>query len=406
VQKTGGGGSLVLPITICRLPAPGLGEVYVGSVEGGDGGAAEEAEGAIDVGAEDFESADDAGITGDGHAVGVGAADEDGTGAEADGFHDVATAADAAVHQDFGAAVDGGDDFGKRADGGIDGIELAPAVVGDDHGGNAFIHGAARVVSREQAFHDDRAGPDLPNPAQVVPADSGVGESRSDIHQLHRLSIGGGDVFKFGDAAIGKKRGEPARMREKLRKKGELGEKRAAEKLLHAVAGIALAHSGDGRVHGDDQRRETGAARAVDAAFGRGSAPQQIELIPHGALRGGFHVFQFVAGNGGEDVAGARLTSGLGGVNLSAGMDQSAVANRRKQSCKGEIVAENADAEIAFVEGDSIARPKKDVVERAVIFAERGFVVGAAVEVIKDSAREAALGETAKIFDIHYAGWA
>jgi hypothetical protein len=381
-----------------------LGCVCVGGVEGGDGGAAEEAESAFDVGAEDFEGADDAGVSGGGQAVGVGAADQDGAGAEADGFYDVGAAADSAIHQNFGAAVDGGDDFGKRADRGIDGIELTAAVIGDDDGGDAFIHGAAGVVSCEQAFHDDWAGPDAADPAQIVPGDGGVGQRGSNIYKLHGPSAGGGDVLKFWNAAVGEKRGKPAGMREKLREKRELGEERVAQELLHAVARIAFAHSGDGRVHGDDEGGEAGAARAVDAAFRGGAATQKIKLIPRGAFGGGFHVFQFVAGNGGEDIAGAGFARGLGGGDFSAGVDQAAVADGRKQPGEGQIHSEDADAEIAFVEGDGVARAKEDVVEGAGIFAERGFVVGASIEVIENGSRKAALGETAKILDIHDAG--
>ncbi len=236
-----------------RSPAPVLGYAYVGGVEGGDGGAAEEAEGAFYVGAEDFERAGHAGIACGGQAVGVGAADEDGAGAEADGFYDVAATADAAIHQDFGASVDGGDDFGERADCGIDGIELAAAMIRDDDCGYAFIHSAARVVPCEQAFHDDWSGPHFSDPDQIVPGYSGVGQGGGDIHQLHGAFARDGDVFEFGNSAIGEKRGEPARVREKLREERELGEERAAEELLHAVARIAFAHSGDGRVYCDDE---------------------------------------------------------------------------------------------------------------------------------------------------------
>ena len=380
--------------------------VYVGGVEGGDGGAAEEAEGAFNVGAEDFEGADDAGIAGGGQAVGVGAADEDCAGAEADGFYDVSAATDAAVHQNFGAAVYSGNDFGERADCGIDGIELAPAVVGDDHGGDAFIYGASRVVSGKQAFHNDRAGPDFSDPVQIVPAYGGVGERGGDIHQPHGPFAGDGDVFELGNSAIGEKRGEPSRAREKWREKGELGEERTAQKLLHAVARIAFAHSGDGCVHGDDKGGEAGAARAVDAAFGGGAATEEIELIPCGALGGGLHVFQFVAGNCGEYVAGSSIARGFGGGDFSAGVDQTAVADRSQESRESQIECEDAHAEIAFVEGYGVAGAKEDVVEGTRIFAQRGFVVGAAIEVIEDGARETALSETAKIVDVYYAWWA
>jgi hypothetical protein len=386
------------------LSAPVLGCVYVGGVEGGDGGAAEEAEGAFDVGAEDFEGADYAGVAGGGQAVGVGTAYEDSAGAEADGLYDVTATADAAIHQDFGAAVDGGDDFGKRADRGIDGIELTAAVVGDDDGGDAFIHGAARVVSCEQAFHDDWARPDAADPAQVVPGDGGVGERGGDVHQLHRPFARDGDVFELGDSPIGEKRGEPARVREKLREKRELGEERVAQELLHAVARIAFAHSGDWRVHGDDKSGVASAVGTIDAAFGCGAASEEIQLIPRGAFGGGFHVFQLVAGDGGKDVACAGFARGFGGGNFSAGMHQSAVADGCEQAGKGQIKSDDAHAEITFVEGDGVARAKQDVVEGAGIFAERGFVVGAAIEVIENGTRETALGEAAKILDVDYAG--
>src|SRR5258706_16079347 len=80
------------------LAAPVLWEIYVRSIEGGHGGAAEETEGALDVGAEDFEGAGHAGGAGGGQAGGGGAADEHGAGTEADGFCEVAAAADSAVH--------------------------------------------------------------------------------------------------------------------------------------------------------------------------------------------------------------------------------------------------------------------------------------------------------------------
>jgi len=248
------------------------------------------------------------------------------------------------------------------------------------------------------------SGPDVANPAQIVPGDSGVGQRGGDIHQLHGLSAGGGDVFKFGNAAVGEKRCEPTRMREKLREERELGEKRGAEKLLHAVARIALAHTGDGRVHGDDQRGEAGAAGTINAAFGGGAASQEIKLIPRGTFCSGFHVFQFVAGNGREDVAGARIARGFGGGDFPAGMHQTAVTDGSEQTREGEVESQDADAEIAFVEGYGVARAKEDVVEGTGIFSESGFVVGASIKVVEDAARKASLGKAAKIFDIHYAG--
>src|SRR5258708_18387219 len=114
---------------------------------------------------------------------------------------------------------------------------------------------------------------------------------------MHGAFTGNSDVFELGNSAVGEKRGEPARVRQKLRKERELGEERAAEKLLHAVAWIAFAHSGDGRVDGDDESREAGAAGAVHYALGGGAATHEVKLITPGAFCGGVHRFQFVSGN-------------------------------------------------------------------------------------------------------------
>ena len=57
------------------LRGPVVGEINVGEVEGGGGGAAEEDEGALDVGAEDIEGASDAGLACGGESIGVGAAE-------------------------------------------------------------------------------------------------------------------------------------------------------------------------------------------------------------------------------------------------------------------------------------------------------------------------------------------
>jgi len=85
-------------------------------------------------------------------------------------------------------------------------------------------------------------------------------------------------------------------------------------------------------------------------------------------------------------------------------MHQAAVADGREQARECQVEAEDVNAEIAFVEGDGVAGAKEDVVEGAGIFAERGFVLGTAIEVIEDGARKAALGEAAKIFDVDDAG--
>src|SRR6266480_4359335 len=139
----------------------------VGRVEGFEGGAAEEAEGAVDAFAEDLEGTGGAGFAGSAETVGISAADKNGAGTEAKGFDDVGAAADSAVEQDFGLASDGGDDFRKYAKRRGDSIELAAAVIRNDDGGGANVDGAASIVGGENAFCDDGAGPEFAEPAKI-----------------------------------------------------------------------------------------------------------------------------------------------------------------------------------------------------------------------------------------------
>src|SRR5438876_1599153 len=130
----------------------------VGRIEGFEGRATEEAEGAVDAFAEDLEGTGGAGFAGSTETVGISAADEHGAGTEAKGFDDVRAAADSAVEQDFGLASDGGDDFRQNAKGWRNGVELAAAMIRNDDGGGANVDGAAGVVGGENALRDDRAG--------------------------------------------------------------------------------------------------------------------------------------------------------------------------------------------------------------------------------------------------------
>src|ERR1700678_3569524 len=77
--------------------------------------ATEQAQRAIDIGAQDFDGAIDAGFSTSGEAVSVGASAEHGASAEAKGFDNVGAAADTAIEQDFDLPVDGLDHLRQRA---------------------------------------------------------------------------------------------------------------------------------------------------------------------------------------------------------------------------------------------------------------------------------------------------
>ena len=382
---------------------PGFWNVDIGAIELGDGGATEETQGAVEVGAEDFDGAIDAGFSGSGEAVGVGAAAEHGASAERERLDDVGATANASVHEDFSLAVDGRDDFRQDAQGRGSAIELSAAVIGDGDGSCAFIDGAARVIGGQNALDDDRTAPEFANPGEIAPGDGGFGESNGNIDERHGAFARDDDVGEWLDASVAQKSDEPTGSREDLRKIGNFLEGVAADQLLHAVAEIALAHTGDGGIDGDNERGKASDAGAIDGGLGGGAATHEVELIEDGTGGGGFYVFKFVAGDGRENVGGARLSGGASCTDFADGVHEAAVANGSEQERESEIEAENAGAQVAMVEGDGVTRTEGEVLIDAATFAEGDLAFGAAIEVIEDGLGHAALGDGAEISDADYA---
>src|SRR5436190_64971 len=169
------------------------------------------------------------------------------------------------------------------------------------------VDGAAGVVGGENAFGDDGAGPEFAEPAKIFPGDDSATECGADVDERHGTFAGNDDVGERRSAAIQEERSEPTWTREKLRDIGKFREERAAEKLFHAVARVALAESGDGCVDGDDEGVEASLFGAVDGELSDVTTADQIELIPGGAFGGGADVFHGMAGDGGESVDGASV---------------------------------------------------------------------------------------------------
>ena len=115
-----------------------------------------------------------------------------------------------------------------------------------------------------------------------------------------------------------------------------------------------------------------------------------------------------MAGDGGEGVDGASVAGcGCGGTfaTVAAGIHHAGITDRSENRGKRKVERKDASANIGFGNGDGPARTEEDVVKDATIFAESDFAVGAAIEIIENNAREAALRHFAKIVDIDDAGW-
>src|SRR5579885_997503 len=145
---------------------------------------------------------------------------------------------------------------------------------------------------------------------------------------------------------------------------------------------------------------ENPAARAGERVFRRFASADEIELIAHRPGGGGLNIFQFVAGNGGLGESDARGSRRARGGNFASGVHQADVTDRRENHRKRQIHPENTRARIIGRDGDGLTRTQDHVVVHALVLTKRDFVFGAAIEVIEDNFRQAALGEAAQVRDI------
>jgi len=136
-----------------------------------------------------------------------------------------------------GLASYGGDDFRKHAKRRGNSVELTAAVIGNDDGGGAVVDGAASIVGRENAFCDDRAGPEFAEPAKIFPGDDSATERGADVDERHGAFAGNDDVGERRSAAVEEKGSEPTGTREKLRDVGKFREERPAEKFFMPLRG-------------------------------------------------------------------------------------------------------------------------------------------------------------------------
>ncbi len=127
----------------------------------------------IDVGDQVGEHVAHALFTCDGQAEGVGPAKQNGTRSQRDRLEHVRPAPDAAVKENGRPIADGVDDTRQGVKCRQGPIELAAAVVGDDHAGHPMVDGPPRVVGVEHALHQHRQPGRLAQPPQIVPSARG-----------------------------------------------------------------------------------------------------------------------------------------------------------------------------------------------------------------------------------------
>ena len=75
-------------------------------------------------------------------------------------------------------------------------------------------------------------------------------------------------------------------------------------------------------------------------------------------------------------------------------------ADRREQERQIEVRAEDGGPQIGARREHGVARAERDGVEDAAVVAQRDLVLGAAVGVVEDDARQPALGEAPQVGDV------
>src|SRR3546814_10563764 len=100
----------------------------------------------------------------------------------------MASPADAAVEDNLDPLANGIDDVGDKVDRGAAAVELAAAMVRQDHRRRARIGGAKRIVGTLQTLDRKRTAPISGNLGDALPADVGRSEEHtSELQSLMRI---------------------------------------------------------------------------------------------------------------------------------------------------------------------------------------------------------------------------
>src|SRR5215470_14138489 len=82
-------------------------------------------------------------------------------------------------------------------------------------------------------------------------------------------------------------------------------------------------------------------------------------------------------------------------------MHKPAVTHGREDHRKRNLAIQDCGAQIAFADGDRVARPKCDLFESMAVAAKGYLTFSATIQIVKDGSRNAPLRLTAKVRNVH-----
>ncbi|CCD02483.1 protein of unknown function (plasmid) [Azospirillum baldaniorum] len=302
----------------------------------------------------------------------------------------MAAAPHPAVRQDGHPVADPLGDVRQTAHG-VDGVvQVAGAVIGHNDPVHPQFGGLLRVVGAQHALQNQLALPGVPQAPHVAPPHV-LGEADlvadGDPTQRGAELVGIVGVGRHAAVAqiLGENPGEPARVGETV----QPGAHRRLDRNPEAVADVVFAIGRHRRVHGQDQGLRPGPFGAPHQLAGALAAAPDIELEPQ--PRPGFPGDPLDGGDGlGGDAEGnADRGGGLGQFDLAVVPDQPGHGGGRHDQRHGLIHPEQAGGGVAFRHVHQNARLEDEAVECRFARRDASFVLGSAVDVLEQAAREA-----------------
>ena len=339
-----------------------------------------------------------------GQRIEIGAADGDGIRAQGQGLGDMGAAPHAAVHDDLQLLADRLACRLHHLDRGRGTVQLAPAMVGEHHGGGAMVHGATDVIGMHHALDRERPAPQIGHPLGILPRETAVelgveiGGDPLLLIRLELLAMGNVGETEMG---IADRAQRPSRVQGE-REQGARGE---ARRQGHSGTQIPLAVAAHGRIHRHAQGIVSGRPRPFDKLAHQPPVPGDIDLEEPRSRTDGRHLLQARGRDRGQTIQQPVTGRRPRHRNLALVMEQPRHAGRGQQDGGRHIHAQHPRLRVNFSHVHENARHELVALEGLRVPAQRPFVIRAAFEIVPDRQRQPPPRNAAKVRDIVAMGY-
>ncbi len=271
-------------------------------------------------------------------------------------------------------------------------------MIGNDQPIYAMRCGQLRILDAEDAFEQDRTAPRRLEPFDIAPVHRQVVLASDELGDGHRIRGSGLGALEIpeGDARTQSYIEEPGEMA------GEVEDRRERETRRHgeAVAHVALARPLYLGVHSEHQRGAARRPRALDELLCESPVAQHVELEPLRLGGLGGDLLDAASGHGGQAVGHVVFLRGAGGGQLAAARQQSGESGRREDQRRGAMLAEQGDRLVARGYVGQHPGTEAPLLEVFAVGAQRGLILGSAVDELEYHSRQTPARPAAQIFDV------